>query len=209
MERPVPSFSEERRLRRQGYDLIAGVDEVGRGAMAGPVVAAAVILPRRVKGEWVKQVRDSKQLTAAMRESLYPSIRAAALSVGIGFINHEIIDYVNILTATRLAIKMAVEDLQPDPEYLLIDYLVVPEVFKPQKGVPDGDSLCFSIACASIVAKVARDRLMDELDAVYPGYGLAQHKGYCTGEHKACLEKLGPSAIHRRSWQPVQDLDEP
>lgn len=210
MNRVMPSFMEENRLHRLGYGLIAGIDEVGRGAMAGPVVAAAVIMPEKVKGNWVKQVRDSKQLTPAERELLYPMIQEAARSVGVGFISHEIIDYINILAATRLAMKVAIEQLRPAPEYLLIDYLVVPEIFKPQKGVPGGDSVCFSIACASIIAKVARDHLMDELDGAYPGYGLAQHKGYCTVEHRACLERLGPSPIHRRSWQPIQDLeDEP
>lgn len=205
-----PSFSEEKRLRRQGYRLIAGIDEAGRGAMAGPVTAAAVIMPHGLKADWVEQVRDSKQLSPAARESLYPFIRSAAISFGIGFISPEVIDYINILEATKLAIREAVNQLDPTPEYLLIDYLVVPDLFLPQKGVSDGDSVCFSIACASILAKVARDRLMDGFDRLYPGYGLARHKGYCTGEHKTSLEALGPSPIHRRTWQPLQALaDEP
>ncbi len=208
MERTRPNLNEERRLRRQGYNLIAGIDEVGRGAMAGPVVAAAVILPKKIKGDWVEEVRDSKFLSPAARETLEPLIRGVAVSVGIGFINHEIIDYINIYQATKLAMKVAVEQLNPSPEYLLIDYLVAPDIIKPQKGVPYGDTVCFSIACASIIAKVARDRLMDHYETKYPGYGLGNHKGYCTAEHKNCLEKLGPSFIHRRSWEPVQENGE-
>ncbi len=201
-----PSFVEEKSLETQGYRLIAGVDEVGRGALAGPVVAAAVILPGDVKAHWLGRVRDSKQLSPATRELLFRHIQKVAVSIGIGKFSHEVIDACGIVEATRLAMKAAIEQLSPSPHYLLIDYLLLPEVYLPQKGITHGDSLCFSIACASIVAKVTRDRLMVELDSVYPGYRLAKHKGYATEEHIACLHRLGPCPIHRRSFRPLKDM---
>ncbi len=201
-----PSFAEEESLAAQGYPLVAGVDEVGRGALAGPVVAAAVILPRGLKAPWLRQVRDSKQLTPAVRELLCDYIHQAAIAIGIGTVGHEVIDAQGIIRATRLAMKSAIEQLVPPPQYLLIDYLNLPEVKLPQKAIVDGDSLCLSIACASIVAKVARDRLMVALDGLYPGYGLAQHKGYGTPQHLDCLHQRGPCPSHRRSFQPVRDM---
>ncbi len=203
---PVPSFAEERRLAVQGYQLIAGVDEVGRGALAGPVVAAAVILPGNLDATWLSQVRDSKQLSPARREFLLPYISKTAITVGVGIIPNDIIDNQGIIKATRLAMKTAIDRLSPPPESLLIDYMYLPEVPLPQKGITGGDSLCFSIACASIIAKVTRDRMMLELDKTYPGYGLAQHKGYCTEEHVSCLRRLGPSPIHRQTFTPVKDM---
>ncbi len=200
-----PSFAEEKRLLRQGYRLIAGIDEVGRGALAGPVVAAAVVLPNTIKARWLSQVRDSKQLTAGRRELLSKQIQEIAISIAIGTVSHEVIDARGIAKATRLAMKLAVDQLAPPPDYLLIDYMRLPEVPLPQKGVADGDSLCFSIACASIVAKVARDRIMVELDKIYPSYRLAEHKGYGTAEHLTCLRRFGPSSIHRWSFQPVRE----
>jgi len=202
----MPSFSEERRLVAQGYRYIAGVDEVGRGALAGPVVAAAIILPCHLKAHWIDQVRDSKLLTPDKRQYLFNYIQEAAISVGVGIVSHEIIDAQNIIKATRLAMKQAIDQLSPPAETLLIDYLRLPEVPLPQKGIVNGDCLCFSIACASIVAKVTRDWLMMELDIIYPGYGLAQHKGYWTEEHLICLNRLGPTRIHRSSFHPVKDL---
>ncbi|MFC1981594.1 ribonuclease HII [Chloroflexota bacterium] len=201
-----PSFTEEKLLAAQGYRLIAGVDEVGRGALAGPVMASAVILPPKVSARWVDQVRDSKQLTPATRELLYRYIQKAAISIGIGKLSHEYIDAFGIARATRLAMKAAIEQLAPLPHYLLIDYLSLPDVMLPQRGIIHGDGLCFSIACASIVAKVTRDRLMVELDGIYPGYGLARHKGYATEEHITCLHRLGPCPIHRRSFRPLKDM---
>ncbi len=200
----IPSFAEEKRLEAQGYQLIAGVDEVGRGALAGPVVAAAVIIPAEIDAPWLNQIKDSKQLTPARRELLFPHINEVAISAGIGVVPHEVIDAQGIIKATRLAMKLAIERLSPPAESLLIDYLSLPEVPLPQKGVVKGDSLCFSIACASIIAKVTRDRLMIEFDRVYPGYRFAQHKGYGTKEHIACLCRLGPSSIHRQSFKPVK-----
>jgi len=201
-----PSLVEEKRLEAQGYRLIAGVDEVGRGALAGPVVAAAVIMPAEIDAPWLNQIKDSKQLRPASRELLFPHINEVAISAGIGIVPHEVIDAQGIIKATRLAMKSAIEQLSPPAESLLIDYLSLPEVPLPQKGVVKGDSLCFSIACASIIAKVTRDRLMIEFDRVYPGYRFAQHKGYGTKEHISYLYRLGPSSIHRQSFKPVKDM---
>jgi ribonuclease HII len=203
-----PSFTEEISLEAQGYRLIAGIDEVGRGALAGPVVAAAVILPCGINAPWLDQVRDSKLLSPAKRELLFHNIHQIAISIGISLAPPEVIDARGIITATRLAMKLAIEQLSPPPESLLIDYMRLPEVPLPQKGITNGDRLCFSIACASIIAKVARDRLMIELDRIYPGYGLAQHKGYGTEKHLSCLRQLGPSPIHRHSFKPVRDIIE-
>ena len=201
-----PSFAEEKKLEAQGYQLIAGVDEVGRGSLAGPVVAAAVILPSNVNVPWLDQVKDSKLLSPARRELLFHHIHEVAISVGIGVVQHEVIDARGIIKATQLAMKLAIDRLSPPPESLLIDYLRLPQVPLPQKGITNGDSLCFSIACASIVAKVARDQLMIKLDKIYPGYGLAQHKGYGTEGHLSCLRRLGPSFIHRQSFRPVREV---
>ena len=193
-------------LEAQGYQRIAGVDEVGRGALAGPVVAAAVILPCHIDAPWLNQVKDSKQLSPARRQLLFHHIHEIAIAIGIGVASHEVIDTRGIIKATQLAMKLAIDQLLPPPESLLIDYMSLPEVPLPQKGIKEGDSLCFSIACASIIAKVTRDQLMIELDRTYPGYGLADHKGYGTKEHLACLRRLGPSPIHRRSFKPVRDI---
>ncbi|MCJ7764111.1 MAG: ribonuclease HII [Dehalococcoidales bacterium] len=202
----MPSFVEERRLAAQGYRYIAGIDEAGRGALAGPIVAAAVILPRQPRGRWVDQVRDSKLLSPDKRDYLFHYIQEAAVSVAVGVISHEIIDAQNIVKATRLAMKQAIDRLSPPADTLLIDYLRLPEIPLPQKGIVNGDRLCLSIACASIVAKVTRDRLMIKMDSDYPGYGLAQHKGYCTKKHLACLNRLGPARIHRTSFQPIKGM---
>jgi len=203
---PMPSFAEEEMLEAQGYQCIAGVDEVGRGALAGPVVAAAVILPCHISAPWLNLVKDSKQLSPSRRQLLFHHIHEIAVAIGIGMAPHEVIDAQGIIKATRLAMKLAIDQLSPPPQSLLIDYMRLPEVPLPQKGIKNGDELCFSIACASIVAKVARDQLMIEMDRTYPGYGLARHKGYGTREHLACLHRLGPSPIHRRSFQPVREV---
>ncbi|MBI4284230.1 MAG: ribonuclease HII [Chloroflexi bacterium] len=202
----LPSFAEERILEAQGYQRIAGIDEAGRGALAGPVVAAAVILPHHINTTWLDLVRDSKLLSPARREMLFHHIHQIAVTVGVGLASHEVIDTQGIIKATQLAMKLAVDQLSPPAETLLIDYMHLPNVKLPQKGVTDGDSLCFSIACASIIAKVTRDQLMRALDRVYPGYGLADHKGYGTREHLAHLSQLGASPIHRQSFQPVKDV---
>ena len=204
----MPSFAEEELLAAQGYQRIAGIDEAGRGALAGPVVAAAVILPHHIDVPWLAEVRDSKQLTPARRELLFHRIHEIAITIGIGVTPHYLIDEQGIIKATRLAMKLAVGQLSPPPESLLIDYMRLPEVKLPQKGITNGDNLCFSIACASIIAKVTRDQLMVAFDKVYPGYGLAQHKGYGTREHLACLYRLGPCPIHRQSFKPVREIME-
>ena len=202
----MPSFTEEKILEAQGYQYIAGIDEAGRGSLAGPVVAAVVILPCHIDTPWLNQVKDSKQLSPARRESLFHRIHQVAISMGIGIVPHKVIDARGIIKATRLAMKLAIDQLSSPPEFLLIDYMRLPEVSLPQKGITNGDSLCFSIACASIIAKVSRDHLMIEFDGIYPGYGLAQHKGYGTKGHLACLRRLGPSPIHRQSFKPVKDV---
>ncbi len=204
--RRKPSFAEEKLLRSQGYLFIAGVDEVGRGALMGPVVAAAVILPSNFKAHWRSKVRDSKQLKPSDRENLHDNIREAAISVGVGVQSNEIIDSIGIARATRLAMISAIQKLTPEPQYLLIDYFRIPEISMPQKGIVNGDGICFSIACASIIAKVTRDRMVVEMDGEYPGYGFAGHKGYGTREHLDCLRKIGPCRLHRRSFRPVSVL---
>lgn len=201
-----PTFDQEAALQAQGYRLIAGVDEVGRGALAGPVMAAAVILPLGVDFPWLGFVRDSKQLSPKQRERVFDLVQRAGIPFGLGSVPHATIDEVGIVQATRLAMAQAVDSLPSRPDFLLVDALSLPEVDLPQKGIIRGDQLSFSIACASIMAKVSRDRQMMELDGVYPGYGLARHKGYGTRQHLQCLGQLGPCAIHRRSFAPVWGL---
>ena len=201
----IPSFAEEKMLVAEGYQLIAGVDEAGRGTLAGPVVAAAVTLPYPLEAPWLDRVKDCKQLTSASREFLFHNLHEVAISIGIGMAPHEVVDTEGIIKATRLSMKLAIDQLSPPAESLLIDYMFLPGVSLPQKGITNGDSLCFSIACASIIAKVTRDHMMMEFDETYPGYGLAQHKGYATKKHLACLQQLGASPIHRQSFRPVKD----
>ena len=204
--RNKPSLAEEKVLRAEGFRLIAGVDEVGRGALMGPVLAASVIMPDTIRARWKGQVRDSKQLSPEAREYLYTYIKESAISIGVSSIPNDIIDSVGIARATTLAMMDAVGQLAPQPQFLLIDYVHLHELMIPQKGILDGDSRCFCIACASIVAKVTRDRLMTEMDSAYPEYGLARHKGYGTREHLARLYRLGPSPIHRLSFNPVRSM---
>jgi ribonuclease HII len=200
-----PSFAEEQRLVKQGYRFIAGIDEVGRGPLAGPVIAAAVILPPNFDARWLALVRDSKQLTAKRRESLFPLIARAAIGIGIGLLPPDAIDAHGIVKATRLAMCSAVGHLPHPPDFLLIDYLRLPELDVPQKNITKGDSISFSIACASIVAKVVRDRIMVALDEIYPNYGFARHKGYATREHLSNLRRWGACPIHRRCFAPVME----
>jgi ribonuclease HII len=201
-----PGTSEERLCREQGYRLIAGIDEVGRGCLAGPVVVSAVIMPPEIHAAWTRQVRDSKLLSPGQREYLSPCIHEAAVSIGTGVVESYLIDALGMTRAIGRAVHLAVDHLLPRPDYLLIDYFTLPDQALPQKGVENGDTLCFSIACASIVAKVFRDHLMIEMADRYPGYGLEKHKGYGTEEHLACLRKLGPSPIHRRLFYPVRNI---
>jgi ribonuclease HII len=196
---------EEKALFVQGYNSVAGIDEVGRGALAGPVVAAAVVLPKLLDTVQLAGVRDSKEIPASRRESLSRVIQNVAVTFGIGIVSSQTIDSMNILNATRLAMRQAIKQLSCNPDYLLIDGMTIPAVTFLQKKIIKGDKLCLSIACASIIAKVTRDRIMVELDASYPDYGLANHKGYGTSFHLTCLTKNGPSPIHRLTFAPVRE----
>ncbi|MBC8275136.1 MAG: ribonuclease HII [Chloroflexi bacterium] len=200
-----PRLNEENGLSAKGYRLIAGVDEAGRGALAGPVVAAAVILPQSASFPWLKLVRDSKETPPARREFLFDLIKQEAVSVSVGIIAPQTIDVIGILNATKIAMCHAVAQLNQPPDFLLIDYLRLPQLRISQKPIVRGDKLCLSIACASIIAKVTRDRIMVELDQLHPGYGLAHHKGYGTKHHITCLNQHGPSPIHRHSFTPVRE----
>jgi ribonuclease HII len=191
--------------RSSGAMLIAGLDEVGRGPLFGPVVAAAVILP---KGCRLRGLTDSKQLPEKKRELLDVQIRACAVAYAIAAVDAETIDRINIRRASLEAMRRAVEQLALSPYFLAPDFLLIDgrdtiEWNCPQQAVIQGDALSFSIAAASVLAKVHRDRMLVELDATYPGYGLARHKGYCSPEHMAALELLGPTPLHRKSYQPV------
>ncbi|MFQ5933238.1 MAG: ribonuclease HII [Dehalococcoidia bacterium] len=191
-------------LRSQGFRLIAGIDEVGRGPLAGPVMAAAVILPPDLEAPWLTDVRDSKLLTPKAREELSPKIWQAALALGVGAASASEIDDLGIVPATCRAMSRAVNQLALPPDYLLIDALSLPNIGIPQHGLVHGDSLCLSIAAASIVAKVARDHLMAMMDMQSPGFGFARNKGYATPEHLAALKRLGPCPLHRLSFAPMR-----
>jgi ribonuclease HII len=207
MGAPAPTLLYEHTLWRQGAGLVAGLDEVGRGPLAGPVVAAAVILPSTIgSAPWLARVRDSKVLSARQREALVGSIRADAVATGVGIVSAEEIDATGIVTATRRAMALALQECGALPGHLLIDALRLPAVGLPQTAIVHGDALCVSIACASIVAKVARDRLMAEMSPLYPVYGFAQNKGYGTPAHLDALRRHGPSPVHRRSFAPVRGL---
>lgn len=188
--------------QRQGFSHVAGVDEAGRGPLAGPVVAAAVILPAGMR---IPDVDDSKKLTPRKREQLFDVIMNRALATGIGIVAPDVIDRINILQATRLAMLRAVEQLSPQPDYILIDGISTINSPLPQKTIKKGDSLSLSIAAASIIAKVSRDRLMVEMDRVFPGYGLAGHKGYGSAQHLEAIRLLGPSPIHRLTFGGVKE----
>lgn len=191
----------ERALRARGLSLIAGVDEAGRGPLAGPVVAAAVVLPANCR---LPGLADSKALTSLARSRLCEMIRKRAVSFGVASVDAPTIDRVNILQATYRAMREAVARLEPSPEFLLVDGWALPAAPVEQRALVQGDRICASIAAASILAKVTRDQMMEELDRQYPGYGFAQHKGYGTEEHLALLALLGPCPEHRRSFAPVQ-----
>jgi ribonuclease HII len=186
--------------RRRGYRYIAGLDEAGRGPLAGPVVAAAVILPRccRIPG-----LNDSKQLSEAERNRLYAVIMARASIIGVGFASHEEIDRINILQATRVAMQRAIDGMSVSPDFLLLDALTIPLVRIPQRAIIAGDCLSQSIAAASVIAKVTRDRMMMEYHREFPQYNFGSHKGYCTPEHLRLLKRHGPCTLHRRTFWPV------
>ena len=187
----------ERQYVGEGYKLIAGIDEVGRGPLAGPVVAAAVIF---AEGVVIPGVNDSKKLSEAKREFLYDEIKAKALAIGVGMADVELIDEINILNATYVAMKRAIEALSMQPDFILLDAVTLKDVEIPQRGIIKGDTLSHSIAAASIIAKVERDRLISAYDSQYPEYKFSKHKGYGTKEHMDCIRKLGLLPIHRRSF---------
>jgi len=187
----------ERRLWNEGWTLVGGIDEAGRGPLAGPVVAACVVLP---KGLIIAGVDDSKKLTPAKREALYDEIFEKAVSIGVGIVDNNRIDEVNILNATREAMQQAIERCNIRPDYLLIDAVRLDDHPIPQLSIIGGDRRSQSIAAASIIAKVIRDRLMNDYSAIYPGYGFEKHKGYGTAEHEAAIKRLGLSPLHRRSF---------
>jgi ribonuclease HII len=197
---PVCGWKLERAARKCGALRIAGVDEVGRGPMFGPVVAAAVILAPKCR---LDGLNDSKKLTEKKRNELDLLIRENAVAWAIAAIDVETINQINIRNASLLAMRRAVEQLALTPDYLLIDGVDTIEFSCPQQAVIQGDGTSFSIAAASVLAKVYRDRLLVELDGAYPGYGLASHKGYCSAEHMAALARLGPTPLHRKNWSPV------
>ena len=188
--------------QQSGYEQIAGIDEAGRGALAGPVIAAAVILPIDCH---IKGLRDSKQLSPKQRAHLFDEIHNVAVSVGIGSIDHRGIDRLNILQATLLAMQKAVEKLTPSPDYLLVDGLNLPEIDIVGEAIPKGDSKSYSIAAASVIAKITRDQRMVELDRTYPNYGFSRHKGYPTSQHRQAIAQFGASEIHRHTFKLLPD----
>ncbi|MGD2177635.1 MAG: ribonuclease HII [Anaerolineae bacterium] len=207
---PFPDLAEEYVLRASGHTYVAGLDEAGRGAWAGPVCAAAVVLPldRDNLGDLLDGVRDSKLLTAKRREELLPVVCGVALAVGVGWAEPADVDRFGVVAATQQAMTQAVEALNgqmvDQAGALLIDHLRLPGLNLPQRVLPKADCRCLTVAAASIVAKVERDRRMIALDEDYPGYGFARHKGYGTRQHREALRRLGPAPIHRMSWRPIR-----
>ena len=194
----------EKELYAQGIDLIAGVDEVGRGPLAGPVVAAAVILPKACK---IPGLNDSKKIPKSKHKEIYEAVLQNAIAIGIGINDNQVIDQVNIYEATKLAMMEAIGQLEPQPQHLLIDAMRL-DLPIPQTSIIKGDANSLSIAAASIVAKVTRDQMMEEFDKEYPGYDFAQNAGYGTAKHLAGLDKLGVTPIHRRSFEPIKSMCE-
>ena len=194
----------EKELYTQGIQLIAGVDEVGRGPLAGPVVAAAVILPENCK---IPGLNDSKKIPKSKHKEIYEAVLQNAIGIGIGVKDNQVIDQVNIYEATKLAMMEAIGQLDPQPQHLLIDAMKL-DLPIPQTSIIKGDANSLSIAAASIVAKVTRDQMMEEFDKEYPGYDFAQNAGYGTAKHLAGLDKLGVTSIHRRSFEPVKSMCE-
>ncbi len=201
--RAVPTLSEEIRAWRAGHRHVAGVDEAGRGPMAGPVVAAAVVLDPQLAGLWWSELRDSKVLAARQRGRLAQRLRDE-VAFGVGLATHEEIDASGLLPTTRQAMLRALDALPRRPDLLLIDAVVLAEYGTRQRALIHGDARSVSIAAASIIAKVERDRLMDEHHEEYPVYGFGQNRGYCTPDHLRALQEHGPCPIHRRSFAPVR-----
>jgi ribonuclease HII len=205
-----PSLRFERSHWRVGTDLVAGVDEVGRGPLAGPVAAGAVVLPSnsRASGRfhWLSRVNDSKVLTRLAREQLAVEIWEHSLSAAVAFVSVDDIDRIGIAEASRQAMLAAIGDLDCRPQHLLIDGFGIKACRLPQTGIIDGDALSISIGCASIIAKVARDRIMREHDDRFPAYGFASNKGYATAEHMRAIRTVGPCELHRKTFSPVREM---
>ena len=209
-----PTFELERRFYAQGFDMVAGIDEAGRGPLAGPVVAGAVIFPTSLFSSslhngnhdhsWLDMVDDSKALSHRQRMEALEHIREHSVSLGVGLATAQEIDAHGIVPATRKAMRRALEGLDVSPSHLLIDHVQLNGLGIPFYSLPHGDSISYSIAAASILAKVTRDGMMSEAEAMYPGYGFASHKGYGTVEHRRRLSELGPCPIHRRTFAPVR-----
>jgi len=201
--RQRPTFGEEASLLAEGYSMVAGLDEAGRGPLAGPVVAGVAVLPPNMGGRWVRLVRDSKIMTRGEREEVFVRLQDAAIALEVGVSSAEEIDDLGIVAATCLAMKRALYSLVLMPQFLLLDAFPLPGIEIPQKPIIAGDAKCLSIAAASVAAKVTRDRIMEQQDERYPDYGFARHKGYASSEHLRQLERLGPCPIHRYSFSPV------
>ena len=203
-ERLEGMLTYEKECYARGIDLIAGVDEVGRGPLAGPVVAAAVILPKACK---IPGLNDSKKIPKSKHKAIYEAVLQNAIAIGIGVKDNHVIDQVNIYEATKLAMMEAIGQLEPQPQHLLIDAMRL-DLPIPQTSIIKGDANSLSIAAASIVAKVTRDQMMEEFDRKYPGYDFAQNAGYGTAKHLAGLDQLGVTPIHRRSFEPIKSMCE-
>ena len=203
-----PTLDKEIALLAQGYRFVAGLDEAGRGAWAGPVVAAAVILPldRSDLAEILAGLDDSKKLSPLRRDDFFELIQRAALAVSVGIAPAALVDERNVVGATRWAMEQALTGLELTPDFLLLDHLKLPAVDLPQEAFPKADSISLSVAAASIIAKVTRDRLMVEYSTRYPGYAFDRHKGYGTPLHRAALAEFGPCPLHRLSYEPLKLL---
>jgi ribonuclease HII len=203
MNKKVDLLKYEKELYKKGITLIGGVDEVGRGPLVGPVVAACVILPKNYK---LEGLTDSKKLSEKKREKFYDIIKRDAISVGVGIVDHKTIDEINILEASRLAMKLAIEDLSVKPEYILSDAMKLDNQDIPYTDIIKGDALSLSIAAGSVIAKVTRDRMMYELDKEHPEYGFAKHKGYPTKEHIENVKKYGVLENYRLTYKPISEI---
>ena len=202
-----PNLTYEKQLWEQGFRVIAGLDEAGRGAWAGPVYAAAVVLPNDDRVcDLLSGVRDSKQMTARQRERYEGCIKSVSITWAVGSASEVEIDRLGIVPATCLAMQRAIDELVYPPNYLLIDYISLQDSACPQLSLPKGDCQSLSIAAASVLAKTSRDAFMITQDAQYPGYGFARHKGYGTAQHRAALKELGPTPFHRKTFRPVSEM---
>lgn len=202
-----PTLHKEIALLKQGYHFVAGLDEAGRGAWAGPVVAAAVILPltRPDLAPSLNGLRDSKQLSPVERDRFFDLVQKNSLGIGIGLASPGLVDEINVVEATRYAMERALLRLAPRPQYLLLDHIRLPAIELPQEAFPKAETISLSVAAASVIAKVTRDRLMIQYHAEYPDYAFDAHKGYGTPAHRAALGKFGPCPLHRMSYRPLKE----